>query len=181
MKKLTYLAMLALIVMACQPPPPKQYFTESPEIDIAKAAIDAYTDQDWDAYRQLFADTAAIYRNSWGEPITIDSSIAIHQGGAELVSDISWSGPGEEGPVYEMIVTDEGAKWVHFWGLWNATFKATGQEFAIPVNISLQIVEGKIAIDAVIFDSAPITMAVMAYQESMEDDVEDESDDNDDD
>ena len=174
-----YIGLIIGLGVACQPQAEKQYFTDSPEIDVAKKAITAYVTQDWDLFKQQFADTAHIYHNQWGEPISVDSIIAFHRANNENLSGIKFTGPIDDNPVYEMIVTDDSVKWVHFWGLWNGTFTPTGKELTTPVNISLMVQNGVITLDVSIYDNSPIILESLKIQ-AEDDDVEDEDDNMDD-
>ena len=162
MKNLINIFLIIVIGSACQPPVEKQYFTESPEIDMVRQGITAYLAQDWDSFKQMYADTAQIYQNNWDKSMTIDESIEnFKQQNADL-TDINFTGPEEGNGVYEMVVTDNGNKWVHFWGKWSAKLAANGQEVSSLVNVSFNFQGGKIAMEVGIYDNLPIYQAMGA-------------------
>ncbi|XOV93801.1 MAG: hypothetical protein ACFHWX_03625 [Bacteroidota bacterium] len=169
MKNLMFIALLASVMLACQPqvePAEKQYFTSSPEIDVTKKLMQAYLDADWDLYRSLHADTCIVMHNSYSKTMSPDSATAFHKSGRTNISNLSLTGPAAGSPVYEMIVSDDGAKWVHFWGLWKATYNPTGAEVSFPLNISFRMDGGKINLLAAIYNGAPL-LAESMKAESM--------------
>lgn len=86
-------------------PAPKQYFETSPEIDLVKKGNQAYLDKDWTTLRSLYADTAKIADNTWGEDkyITPDQFIQRISQGADNLTDIKLSSDA----IFNMIVTDK--------------------------------------------------------------------------
>ncbi|MEX2234669.1 MAG: hypothetical protein WD824_21065 [Cyclobacteriaceae bacterium] len=151
MKNLFSLFALGLILFSCQTAP-KQYFANSPEIEMIKKANAAYVSGDWNAMRSVYADTAKIYHNTWDAEVAlnVDDFIKGMQTTAANYNTYKLS----DDAVYEMIVTDEGQKWVHNWFLWSGTHK-NGVEVKIPVNISFLIVDNKVAMQVNMFNALP--------------------------
>ena len=76
MKSLLFALVAGLFIASCQVPVEKQYFSESSDIDLGKKLLKAYLAQDWDAYPELYADTARIWRNkNW----TKDEGFTVQQ------------------------------------------------------------------------------------------------------
>ena len=76
MKSLLFALVAGLLIVSCQAPVEKQYFSESSDIDLGKKLMNAYLAQDWDAYPALYADTARIWRNkNW----TKDEGFTVQQ------------------------------------------------------------------------------------------------------
>jgi SnoaL-like polyketide cyclase len=147
------IAVWAMIMFgACQPP---RYTEQSPEIDVAKQLIEGYVSNDYSAYEGVYSDTARIYYNS-AEPITLDEVIKGNKEQHEIVSDIKF----EDDIEFEFVTADNGKQWVSWWGMWHGKFKATGQEFAIPVHVSAEFVDGKIVEEWGYWDNQPIAEAI---------------------
>jgi len=153
MKNLIYLFLLALIIGACQPTAEKQYFTESPEIEIAKKTNEAYMAGDWETIKSYFADSAFVYFNST-EGITSDQYVG---GLQQSVANYSKYGFLEDAN-YEMIVTDNGQKWVHAWLNWEAT-TVDGKDVKTLVTINWGIENDKIFGLVVIYNALPMYLA----------------------
>lgn len=150
MRKLFFAVLALLVLNACQE---KQYFDASPEIDLVKKANDAYFKGDWSTMRSVFADTARIWFNTWhtkNDGLTPDQFVETLKTGLENYSEYKM---GDE-PIYEMIVTDEGDKWVHCWFLWSATTKS-GVEVNTPVSIGGMVKDGKIVYEAAVVNALP--------------------------
>ncbi len=153
MKKSVYLILIALLIISCQNE--KQYFTDSPEIDLAKRGNEAYLSGDWETLRSLFADTAKILNNGWwGDEITPDEYISVLEQNVSNFSEYSIS----DDAFFEMIVNDDGVKWVHSWLLWNGIHK-NGIEVKTIVNLGWRIENDKVVIMSVIFNELPMYMA----------------------
>jgi hypothetical protein len=60
--------------------------------------------------------------------------------------------------VYEMIVTDDGDKWVHRWGVWEGKM-ANGKASSWTSNVSFLVSDGKIRIGAYVFNALPNYLA----------------------
>ncbi len=69
---------------------------------------------------------------------------------------------------YEMVVTDDGEKWVNFWGLWKGTLQANNKTYEIPVHITSQFIGGKIVKEFGYWDNATIMADMQAMQKAEE-------------
>lgn len=150
MKKILAFLLLALAFTACQK---KQYFSESPEIDLVKKGATAYTSGDWDGLRAIYADTVKVWVNTWDDKtaMNLDQFIEMEKTGAAGYSSYSIG----DDAVYEMIITDKGQHWVHTWLNHTATLKNTGKTASNPVNISSLVANGKVVMQVFILDSLP--------------------------
>ncbi len=155
--KLLSLFTCLVLIYACQQAPAR-YSTDSPEIDLAKSAMDAYLAGDWETMRSAFADTATIYHNN-NEGIGPDENITSTQ---ESLAGIS-SYELEDETYWEMIVDDENRKWVYFWGTWIAQHQATGSTLEVPFHIAWWIQDNKIVEEYGYWDN---TSFVLADQEA---------------
>jgi hypothetical protein len=158
MKKLVLILASALLLMACQPKP-QQYFTSSPEIDMVKKANAAYVANDWKTMRAIYSDNARIYDNTWDslKAITPDAFITALQTSLENYSEHSLG----DDAVYEMIVTDEGEKWVHNWFLWKGKHN-NGKTVEMPIHLSFRIVDSKVAFQVNMYNVLPAFLAGQA-------------------
>ena len=135
----------------------KQYFEECTEIDLAKKLMDAYLEQDWETYRSCYSDTARIWQNAW---YSSDSGISIDQelnATKEFVSNLA-SYTYEE-TIWEMIINNNGDKWVHFWGKWVGKLNSEGEELVVPVHIAFGIAGDKVVYEAGFWDNLPMHLA----------------------
>ena len=164
MKK--YLISLIILVLigsySCQEKQvTKQYFESSPEIDLMEKGIEAYLNQDWETYRSNYSDTAIIWSNRWpgdDDPgITIDEDLENMK--ASISSFYSYS---FEETIFEMSITDKGAKWVYFWGKWTGKLTEDGDELVIPVHLACEFVDSKIVYEYGFWDNLPIYLAQQA-------------------
>ncbi len=132
MKNLPIGVLLLVFFAACQPPAQQaRYTTDSPEITQAKATMDAYFAGDWETMRAAFADTAKIYHNSI-DHVGPDDNIKNAQEG---VSNVSSYELGDDS-YWEMIIEDDGDKWVYFWGEWKAVHAKTGNTMSVPFHLA---------------------------------------------
>ena len=147
------LALLATVMFgACET---QRYTEQSPEIDIAKQVIEGYVSNDYSVHNDVYSDTVKIYYNS-EKSITLAEAIEGFKQQLEYFADIKF----DDDISYEFVTTDEGKQWVGWWGMWRAKFKMTGQEFAIPVHVSAQFVNGKIVEEWGYWDNQPIADAI---------------------
>ena len=154
MKNLLFLIILAGVITSCQK---KQLFSASPEIDIIKKGNEAYVKGDWTTLRSLYADTAHIWVNSWfGPELTPDKFIEIEKAGAADFTDVKLS---TDNAIYEMVVTDDGDHWVHYWAGWSGKAAKTGKEAKSAVHIAAQVEHGKVVNFLVVIDSLPAFLA----------------------
>jgi hypothetical protein len=132
---------------------PKQYFEKSPEIDIAKKSVDAYLKQDWVTYKSLYSDTARIWYNEYWETNTGRSIDEVIESMKEPLASLVYYR--YEGEIWEMIVNNNGDKWVHFWGNWIGKLAADGEEVKILVHIAYGVVGDKIVYESGFWDNLP--------------------------
>lgn len=163
-KHLISLIILVLIgIYSCQEEQvQKQYFEDSPEIDIAKKAIDAYLKQDWVTYKSYYSDTAKIWDNVWSDSdpgTTIDENIEGMK--ASTSSLVSYS---FEESIYEMIISNDEEKYVYFWGKWTGKFTEDGDNVVVPVHIAFNVVDNKIVAEYGFWDNLPIYLAQQALE-----------------
>lgn len=138
MKNLIYTLLACVFVIGCNTE--VRYTTSSPEIEISKKALEAYLKADWEQWVTQYSDTAKIFHNDWDNYRDFNQVIDGHKAMLAYFSSYEF----EEGrSIYEMIIDDEGKKWVNFWGLWRGTVKETGRKISIPVHITKNFVDGK--------------------------------------
>ncbi len=70
MKRVFFLGLAIVLLMAACQKAEKRYTQQSPEIDTYKKVIDAYEKQDWEALASHYADTAKIMNNVTEEECT---------------------------------------------------------------------------------------------------------------
>ena len=178
MKKSALLAIfVALFCFGCQIPIPMQYHTESPEIDVVKTTLNAYLSADWETQRAQYSDTAKIWHNvSWvdDEGMSPDEFTQMLSEEVAQLSEYDFTDQ-----IWEMITTDEGVKWVHFWGIWRGKMKGSDEQLNVPVQVSFNVLDGKIVMEVAVYDNLPAYLLGQSIQEAEED--EDETDDSDDD
>lgn len=154
-----FLVLIALLLIACDQE--QRYAQNSPEVEIFKAVIKDYNDQDWEAMKTHYADTAKTFNNTINKPMSLDEIIAFHQQGAQ---DFSERGFVKEEDEYEMVVTDKGQTWVNYWGEWQATLAANGKEFRIPIHLTSQFKNGKIVRASGFWDNTPMVLATQEIE-----------------
>lgn len=135
----------AVVICACQQ---KQFYKESPEIDLVKKSNEAYFKGDWETLRSFFADTATIYDNTWGNnKLTPEKNIETIRMGLADYTEYKMS----EGAEYEMVVNDRGEHWVYNWFEWVGKHK-TGKEARSVVHIGMRVENNKIVFAGFIYD-----------------------------
>ncbi len=178
--KFSFFAVLitAVIFASCQAPAEKQYFSESPEIDLGKKVIEAYLSGNFEAYSEFYSDTATIYRNNYDDEAAMSwqEYVVDLKEGIEPASSYTM-----DSPIWEMIVTDEGDHWVHLWAVWQGSVEATGKTYNIPAMSSMLVVNNKIVIQSDIYNDTEITLDIMALAEETEEMEEGEGHDDDED
>ena len=154
-----------IIFTSCQAPAEKQYFTESPEIDLGKKVIEAYLSGNFDAYGEYYSDTVSIFRNAWDD----EAAMSLEDNIADLQSNLEPIASYDMDPqIWEMVVTDEGEHWVHLGTVCSGNNEATGKEYDIVVHASMLVVDNKIVMQADIYNDTEITLDMMALAEEME-------------
>lgn len=139
----------------------KQYFEASPEIEMVEIGIEAYLNQDWETYRSSYSDTAKIWSNGWpgdDDPgMTIDENL---EGMKATISSLySYS---FEDIIIDMIISNDGRKYVFFWSKWTGKFTEDGDEFVIPVHLVQEFVDNKIVYEYGFWDNLPMYLAQQA-------------------
>ncbi|MDL5050140.1 nuclear transport factor 2 family protein [Oscillatoria amoena NRMC-F 0135] len=146
MKKIMALLLPAIILCSCMK---KQYFTDSPEIDLIKKADQAFLNRDWETFRNHFHDTAAIYVNNWfREKLTPDQWSEMLKSFSQDFSSYRYA----DNTIHEMVITDEGEHWVHGWAEWTGVHKS-GKEIRIVVHGGWRVESGKIVSAGAIYDT----------------------------
>lgn len=151
MKAFIGIVLLLVFTTSCQQPK-KQVFNEGPEIDMVKKLDQAFAGADWDTFRASFSDTAKIWVNtSWSEPsIPADT---LTQGFRTARANMSQATLNENA-IYSMIDYDNGERWVHRWGVWQATY-ANGKSATWTSNANFRFAGGKIIRAGYIFNALP--------------------------
>lgn len=153
MKKLIPFGLVILLFMACQQPKAR-YTQNSPEIDTYKKAIENYNNKAYDT--AIYADTSKTFFNN-KNGLSADEVIAYHKENDQNYGKRGFVGEGQE---YEMVIDDEGKTWVNFWGTWKGTLKASGKEYTIPIHMTSQFIDGKIAREYGYWDAAEVALAL---------------------
>jgi len=159
-KSLLYMFIAGLFLVSCQQATEKQYFTESADIDVGKKVLEAYLTGDWEAYNDLYADTARIWRNkNWTtDPgMTREEFVTDLRSALEPISSYSL-----DTQIWESIINDDGNHWVHFWGVWKGSNSATGKDYELPVHIVMQVLNNQVVLEGDFFNDTEIAMDMMA-------------------
>ena len=146
-----------LFFAACQTCPVR-WTQSSPEVDAIKSLVKDYEAGNWDSWSAHYADTAKAHHNSV-------EGISPQQLQEALKADIdrlNSYGFGDHESFYEMIVDDEGDKWVYFWGTWEATVAETNEILVIPVHLAFNLVDNKIVDEWGFYNYAPAAIAYAA-------------------
>jgi ketosteroid isomerase-like protein len=158
MKKVIYLIFAVVLFTACNTNQPERYFSASPEIEITKSTLKHYLDGNWDEMKLLYADTAKVMNNvPDSKGVSIDAAINIYKQDHELFSSMSYVADED---FFEMAITDDDETWVNYWGLWKGTLKTTGEEFEIPLHITLRFIDQKIVREHGYWNNSAITLAL---------------------
>jgi hypothetical protein len=139
MKKLILLGLMVVLITSCQKTE-QRYFSSSAEIDEIKTLIKDYHEGNWDSWVTHYADTAKIYHNSL-KGVSVKETVESLKSILANVSSYKFE---DKGLWFEMVIDDDGETWVNFWGNWHGKLAANGQELVIPVNLTLQFIDGKI-------------------------------------
>ena len=81
----------------------------------------------------------------------------MHKG---MLANFSSYGFAEKGSFSEMVIDKDGETWVNYWATWNDKLKENGKELHIPVHITAQYINGKIAEEYAYYDTAPMVAAL---------------------
>lgn len=140
MKKLFLLVSVTVVFTACQQKEPERYTSSSPEIDAVKAHVTAYNEGNWSAWTAIYADTAKVYHNA----LTAASPKEVSEGLKSNLEAASSYSLGGDDPFYEMVIANDGEKWVNSWVTWQGSLAANGKELTIPVHATYQFVGDKV-------------------------------------
>jgi hypothetical protein len=160
-------ALSILLFTACQEQEKKRYFSESPEMDVAKAGIEAYESGDWDTWKSHFADTAKVYVNS-KESITVAARLEELSSGSAALSSYGFD---KSDDWMEMVIDADDETWVYYWAQWNGEFAATQRKVSVPIHLAIQFVNGEIVKEHIYYDGTDMNKAIeeaTALQEAME-------------
>lgn len=104
MKITIQMLILVLLMTACQQP--SKYTQQSPEIEAAKALLQASASGDFEAQRKFYAENAQIFYNvTEDKPSTIDEMIEQQQSEGDQFSNVKIT---VEEDAIEMVTTDKG-------------------------------------------------------------------------
>lgn len=152
MKKILISAFALLALAACQK---KQWFASCPEIDLVKKGNAAYFSGDWTTFRGVYADTCKIYDNVWDAKKAV-SPDDFTKGVQTTLANFSEYKMGISN--YEMVVADNGEKWVHNWFVWQGKHK-NGQAIEIPIHITFRVIDDKVVLQANFYNFLPAYLA----------------------
>lgn len=160
MKKFILILIVGLITLNCTQK--QRYFTNSPEIEMAKKSVQAYENGDWDVWMSKYTDSTKIYHNNWDISKSPKEILASHK--AMLANYPTYEFIDE--PIFfEMTVNDEGQKWVNFWGIWQGT-STEGRALRIPVHITYHYENGKVVEEYGFWDTYGLMIAQEEIAES---------------
>jgi steroid delta-isomerase-like uncharacterized protein len=162
MKKIAFLFFATGLFIACQQKGPERYATAAPEIDLIKAHVKDYNDGNWAAWTAVYADTAKVYHNT----LTPASPLEVQEGLKANLEAASSYNLGGDDQFYEMVIDDDGEKWVNSWATWKGTLAGNGKELIIPVHSTYQFVGDKIVKEHAYYDLSGF-MAMMQEIEAM--------------
>lgn len=155
MKRPCIFLLCAAVWAGCTQAPKNQLIVSGPEVDNIQKAIDAYVAGDWATFRANYADTAVSTHNK--VRMDMDSLMRFHQNARKSYDKVEF-----ETIAKEMVKTEDGSQWTHYWGTWKGTIKGTGQTVEIPIHISGLLVQGKVAAEYLFYDTSEIRAALAA-------------------
>ena len=138
-----------------------RYTQSSPEIDAFMKLNKAYVTGDYDYIKSIYSDTAKIYYNSvypLGPEQALEGMIA----SLEQFSEYHYS----ENEEIEMVITDNGEKWVNYWGVFVGTLEESGNVIEIPMHLTLRFVDGKIVEESGYWDNEIVTDGLVVESDS---------------
>ena len=162
MNKIGLFFLTVLFLWSCKTE--TRYTTKSAEIEHVKALISDFNAGRWDAWIGRYADTAKLYHNSTESSSAAELSKVL----AADLEAMSAYGFQKKDRFFEMVVDDEGDKWVNFWGTWEGTIAQNKQKLEIPVHITVQFSGDKIVEEHAFYNMSELAMAMMALEEAKE-------------
>lgn len=162
MKKLFFILGACYFLVACNTRE-ERYTTTAPEIQIVKDGIAAYLNADWENWVTQYTDSSRIFHNDWDNYRDPTQVVEGHKAMLAYFESYSF----EEGRTfYELVIDDDGNKWVYFWGIWKGTLKETGRELSIPLHLSKQFVDGKNILEYGFWNLADMLEAIAEVEEA---------------
>ncbi|WP_159023194.1 nuclear transport factor 2 family protein [Formosa sp. L2A11] len=149
MKKI-FLFAFSLVVMTSCKEPVKQYTTSSPEIETIKTLHKYFEDGNYEGLKDLYSEDAEIFENSF-ESRPVANLITEGKDSRSYIEDYNF----KEGIKCEMIINDEGEKWVNSWAHWKGTLKGSNKQIEIPIISRFLFKDGKIVKEYSYWDNLP--------------------------
>ena len=162
MKKLFVLGLAIVLFTSCEEKK-QRYFETSAEIDVTKALLKDYHAGDWKAWAGHYADTAKIYHNTIKGVSAAETIVSLKQ----ILDNTSAYKFDDKNLWYEMVIDKDGETWVNFWGNWKGKLAANGKELIIPVNLTLQFVNGKIVEEYGYYDISEFVLSLQEIEAAM--------------
>ena len=161
--------LLVGLLAACSPPTEKTYFSDSPELTQSKMLFKAYLEGNFDEIVGMYTADAIILRNKWDADDAMNPAEYVQnlQAGLGPISSYSLTEP-----QWEMVINDEGEKWVHVWAKFTGEVAGNIGTFTFPIHVSQRYEDGKIAFQIDIFDKSELTTALMNTQNAAEEEME---------
>ncbi|SHI81153.1 SnoaL-like domain-containing protein [Arenibacter nanhaiticus] len=156
MKIIILYGLIVFFFTSCQPKEITRYTNSSPEVNKVQELVKDYNEGNWESWLSHYADTAIVRHNT----IAPSTPLEIQQGLQNNLQPLSKYGFSDEAMFCEMIIDDKGQKWVNFWGTWEGTMAATGEELVIPIHLTLQFVNGKIVLEQGYYDLSKYLAAI---------------------
>lgn len=160
MKKLILAGLATVLLFACKSNAEPRYASTSPEIDVVKALIKDYEAGNWEAWMGHYADTAKVYHNTTeaSTPAQVAEGLKAN---LEAAASYKFS---DKDMYYEMIIDDQGEKWVNFWANWEGTVAANNKKLVIPVHLTLEFVDGKIVEEHAFYNMAEFVLMMQEIE-----------------
>ncbi|WP_299781094.1 hypothetical protein [uncultured Formosa sp.] len=149
MKKLFLFAFSLALMFSCKEPV-KQYTKSSPEIETIKTLHQYFQEGNYEALKDLYVEGAEIFENSF-ESKSIEDVVKEGKEGRVYLADYTF----KEGIKCEMIINDEGEKWVNSWAHWQGTLKGSDKEIHVPIISRFLFKDGKIVKEYSFWDNLP--------------------------
>lgn len=159
MKKLFFVGLTTLLLVACQQKAPERYTQQSPEIETVKTLLKNYNDRAIDT--SIYADSSKTYYNTKDNPMSPNETKAYHEEREIIFSSRMFT---DDSPEYEMVVTDDGETWVNCWLDWKGTLEGNGKEINIPIHLTYRFVDGKIVREYGYWDGTEIQLNLQAIE-----------------
>ena len=159
MKNILGLSMILLIIISCNNS--RRYSQNSIEIDIVKASINHYDYQNWDSLVMNYADTAKVYYNTRDQYFTAKNLPDYHIKNDSAFLTRAFEDDRRE---YEMIIDNDGKKWVNFCGIWEGNLLGNNHKIQIPVHITYQFIYDKIVREYGYWNTSDLVLALQEIE-----------------